>query len=66
MEKPTGKTFMIRFQIDDKGADRVFVDGQETSSSPHVNQPVHEFVGAAGLFVKSGKVLIESLNVSEK
>ena len=66
MEKPTGKTFMIRFEIDDKGADRVFVGGQETSSSPHVNQPVQEFVGSAGLFVKSGKVLIESLKVSEK
>ncbi|MGO8899533.1 MAG: hypothetical protein ACLQU5_14485 [Isosphaeraceae bacterium] len=65
-EKPTGKTFMIRFEIDDKGADRVFVSGQETSSSPHVNQPVQEFVGSAGLFVKSGKVLIESLRVSEK
>ena len=66
VEKPTGKTFMIRFEIDDKGADRVFVGGQETSSSPHVNQPVQEFVGSAGLFVKSGKVLIESLKVSEK
>ncbi len=67
VEKPTGKPFMIRFEIDDKGADRVFVGGQETSSSPRgVNQPVQQFVGSVGLFVKSGKVLIESLNVSEK
>jgi serine/threonine protein kinase len=65
-EKPAGKTFMIRFVIDDKGADRVFINGQETSSLSNANHPVQEYVGAVGLFVKSGKVLIESLNVSEK
>ena len=37
VEKPAGKIFMIRFEIDDKGADRVFIGGQETSSSNQVN-----------------------------
>jgi len=57
---------MIRFEIDDKGADRVFISGKETSLPNHVNQQVQQFVGSVGLFVKSGKVLIESLKVAEK
>ncbi len=65
-EKPMGKTFRIRFEIDDKGADRVFINGQETSSPNHVNDQVQKFVGSVGLFVKSGRLLIESLNVAEK
>jgi len=65
-EKPAGKTFMIRFEIDDKGADRVFIGGQETSSANHLNHQVQQFVGSVGLFVKSGKVLIESLKVAGK
>src|SRR5271157_2973605 len=62
VEKPAGKSFMIRFEIDDKGADRVFINGQETSSPNHVNHQVQQFVGSVGLFVKLGKVLIESLD----
>ena len=54
VEKPAGTTFLIQFEIDDKGADRVFVGRQETSSSPHVNHPVQQYVGAVGLFVRSG------------
>ncbi len=65
-EKPAGKTFQIRFKIDENGADRVFIGGLETSSSPSVNQQVREYVGAVGLFVKSGKLLIESVRVDEE
>ena len=66
VEKPVGTKFMIRFEIDDKGADRVFVSGKETSIPNHVNHQVQQFVGSVGLFVKSGKVLIESLKIAEK
>ncbi len=66
VEKPVGNKFMIRFEIDDKGVDRVFISGKETSLPNHVNHQVQQFVGSVGLFVKSGKVLIESLKVGDK
>ncbi len=66
VEKPVGNKFMIRFEIDDKGADRVFISGKETSLPNHVNHQAQQFVGSVGLFVKSGKVLIESLKVGDK
>ncbi len=64
--RPPGKAFLIRFEIDDDRTDRVFIGGQQTSSSSHGGQTLPAPSGSVGLFVKSGKVLIESLHISEK
>ncbi len=65
-EKPAGKTFAIRFEIDDKDSARVFVNGQQTSTVLHLGGPVPEYVGSVGLFVRTGKLQIESVEVADR
>jgi hypothetical protein len=66
-EKPASKPFLIRFLIDEQGLDRVYIGNKQTSSSNYAKQPaVRDSVGSVGLFVKSGRVDIESLHVSDK
>jgi hypothetical protein len=63
-EQPADKPFMIRFEIDEKGNDRVLVGAQETSSTSSFRQPVPAPTGSAGLFVKTGTIQIKSLRVT--
>jgi hypothetical protein len=63
LEKPAGKPFMIRFDIDDNGTYRAFVGNQQTSSISSAGPRPAANAGSVGLFVKSGRVLIESLRV---
>jgi hypothetical protein len=60
-----GEPLPLRFALDQAGLARVYVGNQETSVASYENQEVLEAPGAAGLFVKSGRVLIESLEIIE-
>jgi hypothetical protein len=65
-EKSVNKTFMMKFIIDERGASRVLLGAQETASANFPAQSDGDHTGSAGLFVKRGSVLIESLSVVEK
>jgi hypothetical protein len=62
LERDSLRPFGISFVLDDRGIARVTVGGQSSSISNGDNKGLEEG-GAAGVFVKSGKVLIESLNI---
>ncbi|HKM52513.1 MAG TPA: protein kinase, partial [Isosphaeraceae bacterium] len=64
--KPLNKPFLISFTIDEKHVAKVFVGAERTALVDYAHHPAHKYVGSAGLFVKSGKVLIERLSLSEK
>ncbi len=66
VENPTGKTFMMSLVMNERGATHLSVGGRETSAITSDPPAPDEPTGAAGLFIKSGKVLIESLSINEK
>jgi serine/threonine protein kinase len=65
-EKMTRQPFRMKFLIDEKGAARVYVGNELTASINDEDHAEREDAGAAGLFVKSGKILIESLVIREQ
>jgi hypothetical protein len=65
-EKPVNKTFVVRFTIDQREASRVLLGAQEMASENFAAELGRDDAGAAGLFVRRGRVLIESLSVVEK
>ncbi len=62
-EYPIGKKILIKLELNDKENSRVFVRGTPTSSDDLANGPANDWTGAAGVFVKSGSLLILSLQV---
>jgi hypothetical protein len=65
VEKPTGKTFRMNFNMNERGAAHVTVNGVETSVIDCDPPAPDEPAGAAGIFVKTGKILVESLMIRE-
>jgi serine/threonine protein kinase len=65
VEKPTGKAFRMNFVMNERGAAHITVNGVETSvincDPPSPDEPT----GAAGIFIKTGKILVESLMIRE-
>jgi hypothetical protein len=64
--KATGKAFRMRFVIDEKGVARVYVGNDQTSIITSDEVAAEENSGAAGLYIKTGKVLVESLMIKEQ
>jgi hypothetical protein len=62
-EFATGTLIPIKFEVNDKGTGLVFVRGKPTASENLTSGPADGWVGAAGVFVKSGTLLIHSLQV---
>jgi serine/threonine protein kinase len=60
-----GKFFSVVFKVDGQGNVRVLISGKETASQKQVNDGANGDVGAAGLFVRSGRIVIRSLSVTD-
>jgi len=60
----TDKPISIRFEIDDRNASRVLINGIPMSSIAHNGpRPTDEIEGAVGLFVKSGTLKLAMIRV---
>jgi Protein kinase domain len=58
------KSFHIRFEIDGRDVAQL-VANKETSSMAYAKTPVVDYRGAAGVFVKSGTLVIHAMDVQE-
>jgi hypothetical protein len=65
VEKPTGKAFRMNFVMNERGAAHITVNGVETSVINCEPPAEDEPTGAAGIFIKTGKILVESLMIKE-
>jgi serine/threonine protein kinase len=61
----TGKFFNVEFEIAKSNYSRVLINGKETSKENQTGTRAKGYVGAAGLFVKSGRVIIKALRISD-
>jgi len=59
------KFFVMKFQVNDKSDARVTVMKETTSSTNHDGDPVERVDGAVGLFVKSGRIVIKTMDVQD-
>ena len=62
---PPDKPFNIEFKVNASGLSRMLINGPETSSENLAKTPASGYAGAAGLFLKSGSVVIERITVNE-
>jgi hypothetical protein len=60
-----GKSFHIRFQIDGQDVARLVANRKDTSSMAYAKTPVGDYKGAAGVFVKSGTLVIHAMDAQE-
>jgi serine/threonine protein kinase len=62
-----GKAFGVKFEIDEKNIARVAMKGERTASaSLNGAPPANHETGAVGIFVKSGTVMIERLDIQDR
>jgi len=65
IEAAPGKPFQVTFQIDEKNVAQLKVKQRDTPSVKYDGLPRDDSVGAVGVFVQSGGVLIERLDVPD-
>jgi serine/threonine protein kinase len=64
-EAAPGKPFQVTFQINEKNVSSLMVKQRETPSVNYDDPAVADSIGSVGVFVKSGAVLIERLDVPD-
>jgi len=65
VETDPGNPFVVKFQINDKNVARLAAKQRETSSDTYAHGPARDYVGAVGLFVKTGAVIIQHLDIQD-
>jgi serine/threonine protein kinase len=61
-----GKAFGVKFDIDEKNIARVAMKGERTAFARVERTPANYETGAVGIFVRSGTVMIERLDIQDR